>query len=280
MVRPFLPKENCMNRFYIVLMFTLLFSGCDREIVKKEREWVDPKAKYYVDFERFKEGRPCADVRFECLPESRDRSWQEQNLSSGLDTFELTPEVMKRYDETIEEYNRRYDAFWQTHDYNSYWKKHKGGDQPVKMSALSRDFVERVRARQFLEEMEERLGKEFPGFWRDVPKPVRYRWIRRAMNKAKKLEYNESKPNGIIELCARIGLDFDLDPKWESMVNFLSLPNASKLGYDIVALEYIDFTIFNKNTDAYGRPITDWSLRDTFGYLPRPKRPLPRLNDN
>ena len=250
----------------LLLISALLLSGCDKEMVKKEREWVDPKAKYYVDFERFKEGRPCADVRFECLPESRDRSWQEQSLGSGLDTFELTPEVMKRYRAIIQR-----------------WRDEEEGkieEQSMNIALLSEEFFDRVEEKIFLEEMEERLEKEFPGFWRDVPKPVRYRWIRRAMNKAKKLGYNESKPNGIIELCARIGLDFDLDPKWESMVNFLSLPNASKLGYDIVALEYIDFTIFNKNTDAYGRPITDWSLRDTFGYLPRPKRPLPRLNDN
>jgi len=273
-----LQKREPMKPYNLLLLISaLLLSGCDREIVKTEREWVDPKAKYYVDFERFKEGRPCADVRFECLPESRDRSWQEQNLSSGLDTFELTPEVMKRYDETIEEYNRRYDAFWQTHDYNSYWKKHKGGDQPVKMSALSRDFVERVRARQFLEEMEERLEKEFPGFWRDVPKPVRYRWIRRAMNKAKKFGHKSKRPGSMVELCARIGLDFDKDPKWKVITEYIALDPRNHISR---AINYIDWTVFGKTHARTGTKITDWLMRDTFGYLPAPKKPYPRLNDN
>jgi len=175
----------------IVLCVILLLAGCEAKTQQKQTIQKKNKQERYVDFERFKQGRPCGEVRFMCLPESTDKSWQEQNLSDGLDTFALTPKVNKEYDARVKAWNKKYNAFWDTHDYEAYWKTHseEKGEFPVKMSSLSKAFFDRVEAKRFLVEMEQDLEKEFPGFWRDVPKAVRYRWIRRAMNKAKKFGY-------------------------------------------------------------------------------------------
>ena len=39
--------------------------------------------RHYVDFEKFKQGRPCGKVRFNCLPESMDKSWQSIPTADG-----------------------------------------------------------------------------------------------------------------------------------------------------------------------------------------------------
>jgi len=257
-----------MSKYILFLAgVVLLLSGCNANDAPKHttQKTQTKTQERYVDFNRFKEGRPCAEVKFMCLPESQDKSWQSIPLKDGLDMFELSPEVMAKRKAIIQRWRDEEDG--------------KVKEQSVKLAAISEAFYDRVEAKQFLVKMEKDLEKEFPGFWRDVPKKVRYRWIRRAMSKAKKLGYNESKPNGIIEICARIGLDFDLDSKWEKITKFLILPNGTNHGYDIIASRYIDFTVFNKNIDAYGRPINDWSLRTAFRYLPKPKRPIPKLND-
>ena len=79
----------------------------------------------------------------------------------------------------------------------------------------------------------------------------------------------------IVELCARIGLDFDLDPKWEYITKFI----ARKRIYIGMAVRYIDFTLFNKDKDYGGTRITDWSLQGALRYLPDPERPVPGLHD-
>ncbi len=124
--------------------------------------------------------------------------------------------------------------------------------------------------------MEQDLEKEFPGFWRDVPLEVRFRWIQRAMNKAKKLGITSKKPGGIVELCARIGLDFDKDPKWDYITKFIKEDPKNHVVY---AINYIDWTIFGKTESAFGYKITDWSMRRAIGKLPDPKKSYPRLNN-
>jgi len=173
----------------------------------------------------------------------------------------LTPEVMQRRKEIIQRWRDEEDG--------------KVEEQDVKTAALSEEFYDRVEAKRFLVKMEKRLEKEFPGFWRDVPKKVRYRWIQRAMNKAKKFGYDSKLNNGIVELCARIGLDFDKDPKWKYIVTFISEKEVNVL----IACDYIDWTIFNKTKGYSGVPITDWSMRRAMGRLPAPKKPYPKLND-
>ncbi len=266
---------------WIVLFAALLLlTGCetsknDHTIHSYDNE-AEPTKEIYVDFKRWQEGRLCSDIAFRCLPENRDPSWQEIPTKDNIEDLDLTPEVEERYKEAIEAWNRTY---------NEYIKKHPDakGDVRMKISSLDRDFFEKVDERRFLERMEKSLEEEFPGFWRDTPKKVRYRWIRRAMNKAKRLGYyiqgNLHSTEEVIELCARIGLDFDKDPKWKEITAFIKQPKGPTLSYALMACDYIDFTIFNKNINMDGHPINDWSLREALQYLPYPKRPIPRLND-
>jgi hypothetical protein len=96
------------------------------------------------------------------------------------------------------------------------------------------------------------------------------------MNKAKKLGITHKTPGTIIEICARIGLDFDKDPKWQTITEFIK---SDPENHPIYALDYIDWTIFGKTYNIMGVRITDWSMRRAIGKLPYPKKPYPRLND-
>jgi len=223
----------------------------------------------YVDFKRWSEGRVCSNVTFMCLPESQDKSWQSVPTKDHIEDLELTKEVEKKYKLAIKAWNKTYHA---------YMEKHPNAtrEEIMLITSLDKDFFDKVDKRRFLEEMEQDLEKEFPGFWRDVPKKVRYRWIRRAMNKAKRFGITSKKPGGIVELCARIGLDFDKDPKWNAITKFIE---EDPKNHVIYAIDYIDWTVFNKTKGYGGVPITDWSMRRAIGKLPDPKKPYPRLND-
>jgi len=194
-----------------------------------------------------------------CLPESQDKSWQSIPTENRIEDFELTPEVMERYRNYIQSLDNA-----------------KTKEERMRLSDLNRDFYDRVNEKRFIIEMEQELEKEFPGFWRDVPKKVRYRWIRRAMNKAKKFGDDPKQNNSIVELCARIGLDFDKDPKWDYITKFIKQNPEDNID---IATDYIDWTIFGKTHDRTGTRITDWSMRGAHPGLPYPKKPYPKLND-
>lgn len=263
---------NKKLNLWIILILIFILTACEVKNTTNNEIKSKSITNKYVDFEKFKEGRLCAEVKFSCLPESLDKVWQSTPLKDGLDTFELSKQNIEKYDTIVKEWHKKYDAY--------HAKSHpKGEKKPMLISSLDKDFFDKVSAKRFLVEMEESLEKEFPGFWREVAKPVRYRWIRRAMSKAKKLGYKSDKPNGIIELCARIGLDFDLDPKWNEITRFILLPKGYTLSYEMMAVEYIDFTVFNKDKNMVGDTINGWSLREALAHLPKPKRPIPRLND-
>ena len=254
------------NNFLLLSITLLIFTACSTGY--KMSSEVRNAPYVYVDFEKFKEGRVCSDVRFECLPESQDKTWQSEPLADGLDVFELNSETMEKFDTMVKRWNRAYEI------YDS--KPHpKGEKRPMLETDLENDFFDKVEAKQFLVEMEDSLEKEFPGFWKNTSKKVRYRWIRRAMSKAKKFGYDPKLNNSMVELCARIGLDFDKDPKWKEIIKFISL----KERYIRMAIHYIDFTVFEKDYDKHGTKYTDWHFRDMLTYLPYPKRPLPKLNN-
>jgi hypothetical protein len=229
------------------------------QMQQKNRDYYESR---YVDPQEWAQGRVCDKLQWKCLPESNDTKRWSVPLSNGLDSFELTPEVMHKYRAIIQRWRDEEDG--------------KIKEQNMKLSQLSEAFYDRVEAKKFLSEMEESLGKEFPGFWRDVPMKVRYRWIQRAMNKAKKFGLSPKKNNQMVELCARIGLDFDKDPKWKTITEFIALDPKNHLIY---ANAYIDFTVFNKDYNRRGIKFTDWSLGRCFPFLPKPKRPIPKLND-
>jgi hypothetical protein len=254
-----------MHKLIPILLLFLFIQGCQSKEEKEEAK----KQAAYVDFEKFKKGRPCGEVKFMCLPESQDKSWQSVPTKDHIEDLELTPKVEKRFKKIVKEWNDRYDAY--------HSKPHpKGEKKPMLITSLDKDFFDKVEARRFLEEMEESLEKEFPGFWRGVPIKVRYRWIQRAMNKAKKFGVESKTPGAMVELCARIGLDFDQDPKWQTITEFIS-KNEDNIG---TANDYLDFTVFESDYSLQnGDKLTDWYLREAIGELPYPKRPIPKLNN-
>jgi len=254
-----------------LMIIMLLLTGCNAKETHTQNNIskLPTKQNRYVDFKRFKEGRPCAEVKFMCLPESTDKSWQSVPTSDHIEDFELTPEVEKKIKKIVKEWHKNYDTY--------HSKPHpKGEKEPMLITSLDKDFFDKRKERRFLEKMEQDLEKEFLGFWRDVPKKVRYRWIRRAMSKAKKFGSDPKQNNSIVELCARIGLDFDLNPKWDYIVSFIKKDFEDNID---IATDYIDWTIFNKSHSRSGTRITDWLMRDASRGLPTPKKPYPKLND-
>ncbi len=243
-------------KYYITLTFVplaLLFTGCDTN-TQHHTTQVQKKEAAYVDFQRWSEGRVCNKVLWKCLPESNDTKRWQKPLENGLDSFELTPEINQKYDFTIKHYRKVYEDFWKTHDYKSYWNTHDM--LPVLESKADQIFLNKVRAKHFLIELEESLQKEFPGFWNNVPKKVRYRWIYHAMNKAKFFK-DRPKLNSylMVELFARIGLDCDKDPKWEEITKFIASFSKTK-----------DYK------EMYGLKFTYWLLGNCCPYVGHPKR--------
>ncbi len=236
---------------YTLLMALLLLSGCQSK----------PK-ETYVDFKGWAQGRVCDKLLWKCLPESNDTKRWQKPLKNGLDSFELTTEVLQKQRAIVQRWRDEEDG--------------KVKEQSMRLSQLSEGFYDRVEAKKFLKEMEQDLEKEFPGFWRDTPKKVRYRWIQRAINKAKRFGITSKAPGDMVELCARIGLDFDKDPKWDYIVKFIEEDPRNHVVY---AVDYIDWTVFDKEYNNAGTKITDWSMGRAIGKLPYPKKPYPRLND-
>ena len=237
-------------KYILFLGFIYLFTGCD----------IKPRDDGYVDFKEFSYGRPCSEVLFKCLPESEDLTWQKIPLLSGADEFELTPERISRYQYIIKGWS-----------YNKKERIKRGYLIYGKDKKLHR----RVEEKQFLIEMEESLEKEFPNFWGDIDKTIRYRWLTIAMERARKINQDPKLNNPMVELCARIGFNFYRYPKWSKILEYVK-ENRMNIG---TASDYIDFTLFDKNESYSGNLITDWSMRGAFIILPYPKRDLVRLHD-
>ena len=246
----------------------LMFTGCDTN-TQHHTTQAQKKEAAYVDFQRWTQGRVCDKLLWKCLPESNDTKRWQRPLENGLDSLELTPQVMRKFKASIKAWNAYYHNYMKTHP-------NATREDIMLITSLDKDFFEKVEAKQFLKEMEQDLEKEFPGFWRDTPKKVRYRWIQRAMNKAKRFGITSKAPGDMVELCARIGLDFDRDPKWDYIVKFIEEDPKNHVVY---AVDYIDWTVFNKEYNNAGTKITDWSMGRAIGKLPDPKKPYPRLND-
>lgn len=265
--------KNSFNGRIILLvaLISIFFQACESKEERKARENAEFKIKYervhkkrFVTFERFKIGRVCSEVRFSCLPESIDTSWQDLTSNGEIEFFELSKEVINKYNEMIRIYRT---------------KKNLRSKEELKMLELNKEFFDRVERKMFLVEMDEKLEKEFPGFFKDVKKTIRYRWIRRAMSKGNKYGYEDRHTIQIIALCARIGLDFDLDPKWKYITKFISNEKGHLRSYGNMALDYIDFTVFEKDFDYQGYRITSWSMQTALSFLPKPKRHVPKLSE-
>ena len=257
----YLAAIAAMIGLYIVLVTLPNFKAYEKEMHQKHIDYYESR---YVDPEEWAQGRVCHKLLWKCLPESKDTKRWQIPLKNGLDSFELTKEVLEKEKAIIQRWRDEEDG--------------KVKEQSMKLSQLSEGFYDRVEAKKFLSKMEQRLAKEFPGFWRDVDLEVRFRWIQRAMNKAKRFGSDPKINNAIVELCARIGLDFDKDPKWEPIVKFITSDPRNIETHMSIACDYIDWTVFGKPVGYSGVPITDWSMRRAIGKLPYPKKPYPKLN--
>ena len=165
----YLAAIAAMIGLYIVLVTLPNFKAYEKEMHQKHIDYYESR---YVDPEEWAQGRVCDKLLWKCLPESNDTKRWQKPLENGLDSFELTKEVLEKEKAIIQRWRDEEDG--------------KVKEQSMKLSQLSEGFYDRVEAKKFLSKMEQRLAKEFPGFWRDVDLEVRFRWIQRAMNKAKR----------------------------------------------------------------------------------------------
>ncbi len=245
----------------------------------------------------FDQGRHCHEVRFACLPEGDDPQWKKtEPLADGREFFEFD---QAKYDR-LDKINMMTD------------EERKAAMENYVLTKEDFEWMNKVSIKKFYIEKELELEKRYPGFWGDTPRAARHRWMRMAAGKAKKYGYGiittfdidkdggitnekpvldkDGKPtftdhedgyaHQFIELCARIGLNFDSDPKWRYVVDFISLPESAVRGHAGAVVPYIDFTVFGKNADDLGNVYTDWSLSDSLGTgrLPPPNRPVPKLH--
>lgn len=245
----------------------------------------------------FDQGRHCHEVRFACLPEGQDPQWKKtEPLIDGRGFFE--------FDQT------KNDRLWKIHMMTD--EERKATMESYVLTKEDFEWMNQVSIKKFYIEKELELEKRYPGFWGDTPRAARHRWMRMAAAKSRKYgygyrfdtKYDENgeilskrqlmNPDGtpffidhddgdahqFIELCARIGLNFDGDPKWKYIVDFIRLPESAERGHAGAVVPYIDFTVFGKNADDQGTVYTDWSLKDSLGTgrLPPPNRPVPKLH--
>ena len=211
--------------------------------IKKTNIIKKPNKPIYTDIIFPIRNKKCAKILWKCLPESNNTLWQKP-LKNGLDSFEITSNINKKYDEIRKHSKKVYNEFWTKHNFKSYMKTHT--TEPILISKSDQKYLIKVSSKRFLIELEENLGKEFPGFWTDVPKKVRYRWIYYAMNKLN-IFRDRPKLNAyfMVELCARVGVDFNTNPKWKEIKEAIDYYTKSK--------EY---------QEEYGIKFTIWFLKN------------------
>ncbi len=205
------------------------FKELDENYTKLNINKVKKKKKvyYHLDPKGWSNNRLCDKMLWKCLPESNDTVRWQKPLKNGLDSFKLTPKINKKFDNILKHYNKVYEAFWKKHNIKHYWKTHKKA--PILESKADFKFLNKVSKKRFLIELEKNLQKEFPGFWNGVPKKIRYRWLNQAMNRAK--IFNDL-PNLnsylMVELSARIGIDFNKKSKWKQLKKTIDDYSKSK----------------------------------------------------
>jgi len=254
----------------LLLSISFVIGGCEKTI--------DVAKLPSHNIELYKQDRYCMDyLKFECLPESKDKSWQSIEDKDFLEIDSQTQSRLTHLEQIMKmKYEERIEAM-----------------QKYVLNNKDYEFLEAVLIQNFFNKKEAEMEKQYPGFWGNTPRKVRHRWMRLCAAKANKYGYGIAttdtdgtiipahivETQQFIELCARIGLYFDNDPKWQYIVDFISLPESSIRGYAGAAVDYIDFTVYNKDYSRVGDKLTDWYLKEALGHLPYPDRKVPRLND-
>lgn len=277
---------------FLLLLIPLLFVSCSSDSRDIDTTNLPTHNKAVFD-----EGRYCSDyLKFECLPESRDSL-----ILKGSEPLVNGKFPFYEYDE------KKYNNLVRINDMEDKERKEKM--EHYVLTPSDYEWMDKVTVQQWYKEMEVKMEEQYPGFWGETSRPVRHRWMRLCVAKGNKYGYGlkhnvtfdkdgsiltdelvideKGKPIVIegqremqqwIELCGRIGLNFDRDPKWKYILDFIKHPDSVSIGHAGAAVEYIDFTVYGKDM-SHGYPITDWSMRDSLRYLPYPNRPVPRLND-
>jgi hypothetical protein len=277
----------------LILFIPFIFASCDndpRHIDTTNLPTHNPAI--------FAQGRYCTDyLKFECLPENRDPSILKGNEPLADGKFAFYDWDEKRFN-NLERINNMED------------KERKEKMEHYVLTKADYEWMDKVTVKQWYKEMEETMEEQYPGFWGDTPRIVRHRWMRLCVAKGNMYGYGlqhnvtfdqdgnilkdelvldkNGKPKVMegqremqqwIELCGRIGLNFDRDPKWQYIVDFIKHPDSVSMGHAGEAVTYIDFTVFNKDTTPRGDRITDWMMRTSLSHLPYPNRTVPKLND-
>jgi hypothetical protein len=291
----------------LILLIPLLFTACDK------RTDTLPTHNKAV----FAQGRYCTDyLKFECLPESRDPTilkgnepladgkfnfydWDEKRFKNlerinnmedkerkeKMEHYVLTPEDYKwMANVSLKQWYKEMETTMEDH-YPEFW-----GDTPrsvrhrwmrlciAKGNKYGYGIIsERVNDKGEVYDDSKRgtFNKNYESYeLADFPieRPI--------LDKDGKIQVGEGVDPSMqqwIELCGRIGLNFDRDPKWKYILDFVKLNTVEASAGE--AVTYIDFTIYGKDYDEQGNQYTDWYLQDALRYLPYPNRPVPKLND-
>lgn len=293
----------------LILFIPFVFASCDndpRHIDTTNLPTHNPAV--------FAQGRYCIDyLKFECLPESRDPSilqgnepleegkvyyeydakkfrtyalitgYEDQKKGEKVANYVLTPEdykwmakvVLKQwYKEMEETMEKQYPGFWGDTPRSA---RHRWMRLCVAKGNKYGYGLEEVYYNEKGEKYDEERGQKDPSY--DVLNFPITKAVLDENGKPKVAEGAIREMQQWIELCGRIGLNFDRDPKWKYIVDFIKLPDSVSMGHAGASVDYLDFTVYKKDNDYMGTRITDWSLQDALRHLPYPNRPVPRLNN-
>lgn len=291
---------------FLLLLIPLLFVSCSA----KDTRHIDTTNLPTHNKAVFNEGRYCSDyLKFECLPESKDALIVNGNEPLADGKFPFYDWDEKKYNNLVrinnmedKERNAKMEHYvltsadyeWMANVRLSQWYKEMEATMEKQYPEFWGETPREVRHRWMrlcvakgnkygYGLQTERVNEKGEILKFDPAKPwemKNYPIERLALDKdgkPKVIKGEVREMQSWIELCGRIGLNFDRDPKWKYILDFVKI---NKDGADTgTACDYIDFTIFGKDDSAYGYKFTTWSLGDALRHLPYPNRPVPRLND-
>jgi hypothetical protein len=223
---------NSMH-YILFFLFVVIISGCSET----------QKTQFVT--------RQCNEIKFECLPEMADPSWQDISQNNGQVESLVINNVVNQKAEKLK--------------YIISLTEQERSQAGITYVPTKKDydFLHQLSTRDAIIEYEKDIAKLLPGYWGDTPKPIRYRWLRMAIVKAKKYANDDNGPYPwvMIRLCVRIGLRFDMDPKWEPIREYIQSGSHSDYGENISEIiDYIDYSIFDRKTSEFGDQIVPRNL--------------------
>lgn len=291
-------------KLLLLLFIPLFFASCDND-----PRHIDTTNLPTHNKKVFDEGRYCSDyLKFECLPESRDPLILQSNesLEDGKLFYEYDEKKYREFTlitgyedpkkgEKVKNYVLTSEDFkWMARVSLKSWYKEMEATMEEQYPGFWGDTPRAVRHRwmrlcvakgnkygygletENVNEKGEVFSKD-PNVVQNLDDFPIERFVLDKDGKPKVVEGAVREMQQWIELCGRIGLNFDRDPKWKYILDFVKInKDGASAG---TACDYIDFTVFAKNDSAYGYELTDWSLKDALRYLPHPNRPVPRQDE-